>query len=201
MIFARILLFVSVAALALAFLMPEARDLILLAGPGLLAALLLLWRGRRPAHPPRPAISFVVDGSNVLFWNANAPQLETVRAVVDRLTAYGQGVCVIFDANVGYKIADRYLDDAPLAKALGLPSDRVWVMPRGEPADPAILKLARHTGARVVSNDRFRDWHTQFPEAASQRFALRGGYRKGQLWLEDAEGRQSAPVLSPSSAG
>ena len=39
-------------------------------------------------------------------------------------------------------------------------------------------------GARVISNDRYRDWLGDFPELAAPGQILRGGYRKGALWLE-----------------
>lgn len=183
MIFAVFLLLVSLGAVAASVVVAGAGDLLLLAGPGVLAGLVLLWRAWRGRRALRPA---VVDGSNVLFWRGNTPRLETVREVVDALVARGWTPAVVFDANVGYKIGDGYQGDAALARALGLPHDRVTVVPRGEPADPAILTLARDRGARVVSNDRFRDWQEAFPEAAGKGFALRGGYRKGRLWLDPA---------------
>jgi hypothetical protein len=92
----------------------------------------------------------------------------------------------VFDANAGYKLSGRYMDDRPLAFVLGLPTDRVLVVPRGEPADPVILKAARELGASVLSNDRFRDWAEQFPEVAQPGHLLRGGYHGGVLWMETA---------------
>jgi len=58
------------------------------------------------------------------------------------------------------------------------------VVPKGAPADPAILSAAQDTGARVVSNDRFRDWSDDFPEVRAPGFLIRGGYRSGELWLD-----------------
>ena len=39
-----------------------------------------------------------------------------------------------------------------------MPGNAVMVAPKGQPADPHILFVARDLGARIVSNDRFRDW-------------------------------------------
>ena len=37
--------------------------------------------------------------------------------------------------------------------------------------------------ARVITNDRFRDWVGDFPEVAQARYLVPGGYRDGRLWL------------------
>ncbi|MFN4155173.1 MAG: NYN domain-containing protein [Paracoccaceae bacterium] len=138
-------------------------------------------RKRVPAAPPR---SIVVDGSNVMHWKDGTAQMATVQEVIRALSDQGYQPGVIFDANAGYKLAGRYLDDRPLARALGLSADRVLVVPKGEPADPVILKVARDLGAPVVSDDRFRDWVAEFPEVAQPGHLRRGGYRDGVLWLE-----------------
>ncbi|HBT00918.1 MAG TPA: hypothetical protein DEB47_13885, partial [Citreicella sp.] len=99
------------------------------------------------------------------------------------LSAQGYAPGVVFDANVGYKLSDRYLDGFALAKLLGLRRDRVTVVARGTPADGVILAAARDHKARVVTNDRYRDWTDQHPEVAENGYLVRGGYRAGRLWL------------------
>lgn len=148
------------------------------------AALVLLALAvlRRPKGAGRRRV--IVDGSNVLFWNGGTPALETVGAVVQDLTARGYVPGVIFDANVGYKIGTRYQDDAELAHRLGLPDDRVLVVPRGTIADTTILSAARKINAKVVTNDRYRDWVQDFPEVAEPGFLIRGGLREGRVELE-----------------
>lgn len=136
---------------------------------------------RRAKDRGRP---IVIDGSNVMHWQGQAASLAPVVEVVNVLIAQGFRPGVVFDANAGYKLAGRYMDDGPLASALGLPADRVLVVPRGKPADPIILETARHLGAPILSNDRFRDWAETFPEVRDQRHLRRGGYRDGVLWLE-----------------
>jgi hypothetical protein len=126
-----------------------------------------------------------VDGSNVMHWQNEVPQIATVRIVVDALEARGFHPGVVFDANVGYKIGDRYQDDAAIARMLGLTENQVLVVPKGTPADPCLLQTARDLGARVVTNDRYRDWAEAHPEVRTPGFLIRGGFRDGSLWLDD----------------
>ena len=106
----------------------------------------------------------VVDGSNVLYWKDGTPQIAALREVVRRLQAQGLTPAVVLDANAGYLVAGRYRGDFAFGRMLELPHDQVMVVPRGSPADPTILQAARARKARVVTNDRYRDWARDFPE-------------------------------------
>lgn len=127
----------------------------------------------------------VIDGSNVMHWDGEVARLAPLREVIAALKAKGYQPGIIFDANAGYKLADRYLDDGDFAKLLKLRADRVLVVPKGEPADPTILASAREMGAKIVTDDRFRDWAGDFPEVTEPGHLVRGGYRDGVLWLDD----------------
>lgn len=193
----------SFACLALSLFVPGYFDLVLLAGPCLLASLWLWWRAPRrrassrwgapsgqvgtPKRSRQTVFSrrhVIIDGSNVMHWVDGKPSLDPVIAVVRRLAADGLTPGVMFDANAGYKTHDRYQDDAEMARRLGLPTDRVLVVPKGVQADQYILKAARNLGARVVTNDRFRDWQADFPEVAQPGFLIRGGVTQGKPWFD-----------------
>lgn len=182
----------SLAGTLVSLFLPGFSDLMLLAGPCLVASLWLVWRRVRAIYrrvPPRKAAPapaprhVIVDGSNVMHWQAGVPSLEPVIAAVRVLAEQGLTPGVIFDANVGYKTHDRYQDDHEMARRLGLPEDRVLVVPKGVPADQYILTAARQLRAQVVTNDRYRDWVAEFPEVASPGFLIRGGVKDGALWL------------------
>ncbi len=194
-----LLVLASLAALVAAVLVPGYDQLILLAVPLLLAALILLGAAtlrRKPAEPQKapkqrqrvtrrkPGPPIMIDGSNVLHWKDNEPQIASVRQVVDLLTAQGYSPGVVFDATVGYQIGTRYRDDAEMAAHLGLPTDRVLVVPKGTPADPVLLATARQLGAPIVTNDRYRDWAQTYPEVRTPGLLIRGGYQEGKLWLD-----------------
>ena len=175
-------LLVSLAGVIVAFALPGWSDILLLSGPMALASLYLLLRAL-PAKPRR-ASQVILDGSNVMYWRDGKPDIGTVRAVLDLAAARGMTPGVVFDANAGYLLFDKYVGDRAFAKILKLPRDRILVVPKGTPADPTILTAARDLGARVISNDRFRDWVEDFPELAEPSQLIRGGYRNGALWLD-----------------
>lgn len=188
----------SAALLFLALIRADLRDWVMLAGPSLAAAIFLIFRhyflqpqaadGADPwGRLGKPADNAViVDGSNVMHWNENQPSLQTLRLVLKELRQRGFNPGVIFDANAGYKVAGRYLDDDIMAQELGLPEAQVLVVPKGTPADEYILTIARQRHARVVTNDRFRDWSNRFPEVHEPGFLIRGGARPGHVWLDQA---------------
>lgn len=203
----------SLLGVVVAVVLPVWSDLLLLAGPCLVACLWLIWRGAQSGRRLRDAHSetsgptpfrrenvgrekagrskagphVIIDGSNVMHWQDNVPSLGPVISAVRQMEAKGFTVGVIFDANAGYKIHDRYQDDHHMARRLGLPEDRVLVVPKGVSADEYILKAARGLGARVVTNDRYRDWLEAFPEAAGPGFLIRGGVKAGDLWLNERD--------------
>lgn len=132
------------------------------------AALILILReavarrlaGRRPK--PGPAW-VVIDGSNVMFWQGEVPRLATVAAVVGEATRAGLKPLVWFDANAGYRVANRYMGARALSRALGLPARQVRIAPSGKPADPLLLADAARLGTGVITNDRYRDWAGDYP--------------------------------------
>jgi hypothetical protein len=181
-----VLLLLSLVGMLCALVLPDATDWLLLAVPSTIASAILLLRAmpgpQAPALPALPAV--IMDGSNVMHWRDGTPQVETLREVIAALERAGLAPGVVFDANAGYKLIGSYLHDDTLSTILGLPRNRVMIANKGEPADPMILTAARDHGARIVTNDRFRDWAAQFPEVMQAGTLIKGGYRDGALWLE-----------------
>ncbi|MGY3437621.1 MULTISPECIES: NYN domain-containing protein [unclassified Marinovum] len=173
------LLFVTFSAATIALVLrrdPALEDFALLCGVAGLAALVLLVRVWM--FPPRRWI--VLDGSNIMHWSGDGPSLERVRLVANGIRTQGYTPILWFDANVGYKVADRYMRPAELAKRLGLPKGRVFIAPKGTPADPLLLADAVRRKARVVSNDRFRDWQEQYPQLQRDDFVVRQAAGRGR---------------------
>lgn len=148
----------------------------------LMLAGLWIWRRVRRARKPQNAI--VLDGSNVMHWKDGTPSVDTLREVIAHLRDKGYEPGVVFDANAGYLLSDRFLSDRALARLLDLSLDRVMVVPKGTPADPTILTAARDMNCPVLTCDRYRDWADAFPEVENHGHLVRGGYRRGQLWID-----------------
>lgn len=172
----------SASGVALALADPAFADLLLLAGPCLVAGLLiLLWTLLRRSKLRKWAI---LDGSNVMHWKDGTPRLDSVQEVIIHLEKRGYNAGVVFDANAGYLLAGKYQNDDKLALRLSIPEENVLVVNKGEPADPRILSMARDMGAIVVTDDCYRDWEGDFPEIRAPGHLVRGGYRDGALWLD-----------------
>ncbi|GAA6193023.1 hypothetical protein [Phaeobacter sp. NW0010-22] len=136
------------------------------------------------AKPSKDENWVILDGSNVLYWKDETPQIKTVREVLTRLKELGFTPGVMFDANAGYLVSGSYQHDHRFSQQLGLPESHVMVVPKGTPADPYILAAARDLGARIVTNDRYRDWEKKHSEIRTPGFLIKGGYRSGKLWLD-----------------
>jgi len=141
------------------------------------ALVLRVRRSRRPA--------VLVDGSNVMYWHGETPDIRTVRRVVRRLEKDGFRPGVMFDANAGYLLFGKYTHDPGFARHLNLPEDRIMVVPKGSQADGHLLAAAADMGARIVTNDRFRDWADRYPFVTEKGRLMRGGFQSNRLHLDN----------------
>ena len=195
------LLFLCFAAMI--YCMPHAGEpagpLFLLSSVTALAALLIWMRAafaarlpklrrrrrrRRAQRPVQQRRWVVIDGSNVMFWEDETPSLSAVAAVVGEVRRAGLTPLVWFDANAGYKLADRYMNPRDLSRAIGLSTKQVRVAPKGSPADPLLLDDAEKLESGVVSNDRYRDWVTRFPGVIRPELLVRGRVEGGAALLD-----------------
>jgi hypothetical protein len=166
-----------------------------------LAVALAVWALLRIARP-KPDLEvpwIVVDGSNVMYWQDETPSLDTVRKVVTALRAEGFQPVVWFDANAGYLTLGRYLGPDLLSGQIGVARRHVFVAEKGVPADPLILEGAARLGARVVTNDRYRDWVERFPKVQEPGFLVRGRIRDGVVTLRLEVPVADGPGPAPQS--
>ena len=162
--------------------MPVTLPLWLMATTAVLGVLVIAFV-TRPRDRSQPII---VDGSNVAHWINNEPSLENLQQVINELHAIGFHPIVWFDANIGYKVGMSYMGPRALARHLPIPARDIRVCPKGEPAGPLMLQEAAKLNARVLSNDRFRDWVEQFPVLLEEDFLVRGRIRSGGVDLKVA---------------
>ncbi len=131
----------------------------------------------RPIRKP-----VVVDGSNVMHWGGD-PSLNVLSKVLKELEIRGYDPLVYFDANVGYKLFDKHMCSADMADQLGLQTSQVVNAPSRTPADAILLERAMKDNLRVVTNDRFLDWKSQFPKVGERGFLVKGIWKEGNVIL------------------
>lgn len=131
----------------------------------LIALAVGLWFWLRPGKFGRKTRNdILVDGTNVLYWDHQLPDLRSLRRVLDELEYAGLRPIIWFDANTGYLVSDRWMSEHDLARALRMQNSRqLRVAPKGTPADAGLLKEASRRRLRIVTNDRYRDWIDSFP--------------------------------------
>ncbi len=151
---------------------------------GVLLVLLLVFLRPRPKAKAAPQNWILIDGSNVMHWQDNTPRLDPVRAVIAEVRKKGYLPGVVFDANAGWKLEGRYMHDGDFAQLLDIEPAQVLVVEAGSPADPFLLQTAREFGARIVTNDRFRDWAADHPEVEEPGFLIPGAMQGGMVRLE-----------------
>lgn len=141
-------------------------------------AILAVLHKRKQQQPTIHPI--LVDGSNVMHWGGT-PSIVVLYDVLMNLTQRGYTPMVYFDANVGYKLFDRYANDTYMAGHLGLRREQVEVVPKGVIADEKLLEVATEHNLLIVTNDRFLDWQSQFPRVADHGFLIKGRWTDGDV--------------------
>lgn len=103
-------------------------------------------------------ISVLIDALNVAYWRGSPPSLRLPVAVAEALRRHGHTVQLIFDASAPHKLPPSERD----AYAALLQSGLAIEMPSGIPADRQLLRLARASGAAIISRDRFHDHRSRY---------------------------------------
>lgn len=122
----------------------------------------------------------VIDASNVAHYNKNKdsqPQLSNILSAVKALEERGDEFVIIADASLRHEI-----DNQEKFEKL-LESENVEQVTAGNNADHFILELADQEGAKILSNDKFRDFTDEFKNINDMRipFSFEGStIRLGQ---------------------
>jgi hypothetical protein len=122
----------------------------------------------------------VIDGANVAYEERSAggkPKLANLLKVRGELEERGFEAVIIVDASLKYDI-----DDQTQLEAL-IRSQQVRQVPAGTDADYFIIQLADQFGARVVTNDRYKDYLEHYPWITDRRLPYM--IVKGEVVLYD----------------
>ena len=102
----------------------------------------------------------VIDGANVAYEERSGggkPKLSNLLKVRRELEERGQEAVIIVDASLKYDI-----DDQEQLETL-IQSQQVRQVPAGTDADFFILEIADQCGARIVTNDQYRNYKDRYP--------------------------------------
>ncbi|RRH74719.1 NYN domain-containing protein [Falsigemmobacter faecalis] len=137
---------------------------------------------------PAPGKPILVDGSNVLHWANNNPDLRALRRVITLLQQSGYRPEVVFDANVGWLVFDRWSGPEMLAPHIGVQPRDITVVGKGKIADLELLERAKRRKLRIVTNDGYRDWILKYPMLRRGDVLVRGrvGLTGAELDLANA---------------
>ena len=139
-----------------------------------------------PALPPpmtKKSRIAIVDGSNVAHaTEGGEARLANLQLMRDKLVEKGLDPVLVVDAALRHQIDDpaayeKMVEDGELKQA-----------PAGTDADYFILSFARELGARVVSNDRFRDRMPEFKDIG--RRLIRYMIVENEVVFEQRNGRR-----------
>jgi hypothetical protein len=126
----------------------------------------------------------VIDGANVAYEERSAggqPKLSNLLKVRSELEERGFEAVILVDASLKYDI-----DDQSQLETL-IQSQQVRQVPAGTDADYFIIQLSDQFNARVVTNDRYKDYLEQYPWINDRRLPYM--IVKGEVVLYDEEDR------------
>ena len=124
----------------------------------------------------------VIDGANVAYEERSAggkPKLSNLLKVKRELEERGFEAVIIVDASLKYDI-----DDQAQLETL-MRSQQIRQVPAGTDADYFIIQFADQLDARVVTNDRYKDYAEQYPWVTQRRMPYM--IVKGEVVLYDGQ--------------
>jgi predicted nucleic acid-binding protein len=127
--------------------------------------------------------AIIIDGANVAYEERSAggrPKLSNLLKVRRELEERGFEVIILVDASLKYDIDDQAQLESLIA------SQQVRQVPAGTDADFFIIQLAEQLDARIVTNDRYKDYAERFPWIPERRLPYM--IVKGEVVLYDDQG-------------
>jgi hypothetical protein len=147
-----------------------------------------------------PPTNVVVDGSNIATEGRSTPSLEQLDQAVRQYLSENPDsrVTVVVDASFGHRIDPSERPAFEEAVAHGeIVSPPAGAIGRG---DAFLLRVAERTGARVLSNDSFREFHVEHPWLFDDDRLVGGTPVPGVGWIFSPRRPVRGP-LTPDSRG
>ena len=113
-----------------------------------------------PCAPPRTGRMFLLDGSNIMYWNhRNGVSLNCIHAITDYLKSQGEDFMVFFDATTPHVLKKKQpAEQAAYESWLQTDPEHFTQVPAGTCADVFLLEEAEANPESIImTQDLFRD--------------------------------------------
>jgi len=138
----------------------------------------------------------LLDGLNIAYWGGNPPSLRVPLSLLAALRRQGDDVQAFFDASAPH----RFAAEAPAYVRLRAQAAICCEMPSGRSADGALLRVARASGACIVSRDHYGDHRRRYRKLIDEPGRLLTGFVKDGMLHLPATGLQVPLAVSAAEA-
>ena len=114
----------------------------------------------------RPGM-YLLDGSNILHWDKSGRgcSLKPVLAIAEELKRRGDAYQVYFDASARHLLKSDAAEAEQYEKLLAADPEHFQQVPAGTRADDFLLLIAsQDDSAKIMTQDRFRDYADRYPQ-------------------------------------
>lgn len=117
---------------------------------------------------------YLLDASNILYWDNNTPKLDCVLALTRELEAKGAKYIAVFDAS-GRHMLKTVAERQHLEALFQSDPEHFTQVPAGSRTDDFLLMRAtRNMNSVIITNDNFRDHQRNYPWVADKSRVVRG---------------------------
>lgn len=108
------------------------------------------------------AMTFIIDGNNVVFNNTKQPRLQQLLVLMKELKKFGKVISIV-SHELRFRIDDKRGLDSYIQKR------KIYQTPKGVDADSFILETSKQLNGIIISNDHFKQYKNEYTREISRR--------------------------------
>ena len=140
----------------------------------------------QPGEQATGGTLYLLDGSNILHWGkaGRGVSLRPVLAIAEELKRRGESYQVYFDASARHLLKSAAGELEQYEKLLADDPDHFQQVPAGTRADDFLLLIAsQDSSARIMTQDRFKDYADRYPQVVRADRLLPGMVVRDQIYF------------------
>ena len=140
----------------------------------------------QPGEQATGGTLYLLDGSNILHWGngGRGVSLRPVLAIAEELKRRGETYQVYFDASARHLLKSAAGELEQYEKLLADDPDHFQQVPAGTRADDFLLLIAsQDSSARIMTQDRFKDYADRYPQVVRADRLLPGMVVRDQIYF------------------